>query len=1507
MGALANAVREKYPDAYKDIDDTTLEAAVVEKYPVYAKYVEPIFDVPDDFVSATMQKLGKLKDAGYAGVIQGRQALKVMDVFSGRNPDQAAAEIAELEQSKPVIAKPFERFEKAKGFDAFKGLIKDLAEISAQGVGASVPSLALGAGGAKVGAAVGGPYAPITGTLGLAAGIGLGSAMVESGSTVLEVLAEEGVDIRNKDALAAAFKNPAVMQKAKNKALTRGVVIGTFDAASAGLAGRFLAGAKTTLRKVGGGVAEFTTQSGLGAGGEAAAAVAIGEKPEAKAVAAEAAGEIIPSAIEAALGIRIRRPRPTVTPSAVAPVAPAPVSAAPEVAPAPVPAKSEPIAVKPTPVPVTPKVEPPIAAPTVPAVAPTIAPAEGKAAVPAVEPAKAEVAPTAKPEVAKLTGAEGVTFNPVNLTDKEIGLHFDNLATKPVSFDLVRDPYVLAGYYEVIDAQTQEMKGRRLVAPPDEITGERRVTGRQESVAAQEFSKRMTDALTKLSRGEKVTQNDLALLEKYKSNAIHEAERFSLERTKPEELRGIVPKTEFREKVEKGGTPVSLFDPADMEQKKAANLKRGQSVDVVIGDAVHTAVVTEKSKAAVKLQDDVEVTLKPSDNVTYVKGSIKEVPETMTGKVSAMLDSIEKQAKENIGKGGPLLGSTRFLGVLPSIIIIGMVKIARGTVKFAQWSAEMVRDYGPGIRPRLREIYTKAQTLWNEGHTDAETIRRRAAELAPTKAQVKIRELRTQLQEIRRSASKLVKSFGQEMKSELQFAALAAKGAVQSVIQQQTQARRELVDIVLKLPRKIRGNYLKAIANAKDEKSIRSVMDRLERDIEQHRAETTARQTLEATIKEKDLQRVENLQTALKLPPIASMTVDQMQTLNGILAQYKTGDEFLPVRQLETIDQTTLKGLRTVREVQEHLASQYGLTPAQLPGIKPHPWMYDTQLARQHPLYDLLVDRYNESYLKASARIIELTDEVDALIQTARASRPRDIPGRLVSTDAKIVAWLESNNRAKVAEDMTEAELKAAQKMDEIFKEYYDWLARRETEKKFGSRFEDKYFPHVRRGFLEAWKESGFLNAVKEAFDQFKQTEKLLTILDQKTGAILPYQKWVGFAQFRTGGLVPTRNAAKAFEAYVTALEKARQFDEFIPEIMVYVHSLTPKGLTARGVELDDSLVQFVKTWINSKKGRVASQIVKPGSKTDWALRMGVALTRMRDLGLNVPVGIANVFGEQAGNVTMLGPVAYAKGLARLATSKGRAIAEKYPNFVGRSIWTELNRSANTAGDKLLGGIFALFAESARRSNQVFLLASMTPGEYVSGEISTARLAQLRKEMGKYRVVEGAESIFGKSAEAAVGGQYKKWAIPILVSTVDNARTLAKNIRKDGLKALRTPEAAELFYSVGLGLALGVGMIGYYRELEKDKDRDFIDDIIYKSARDTLSMLGALDPKFWGSFAAPRLSQLILDLSDAAHSILLWEKSKKTGELKGVKKLVKTVTPAGAKPFVEGEKNERRQ
>lgn len=1138
----------------------------------------------------------------------------------------------------------------------------------------------------------------------------------------------------------------------------------------------------------------------------------------------------------------------------------------------------------------------PEVSPVVPAVAPTIAPVEAKASTPV----GAVPAPTAKPEVVSQPEFEAILeIDPAMMTDEQITAYFDRIGAEPLTTAIVRDPYVYSGFNETIANETEKLIGKQIISQPDEITGKRRVLGRTDSVAAEELRTRMKTALDKIARGEKITQNETDFLNKWKSNAMHEAERFAMDRIPSADLKKDIPQTALAERQVRGGVPVSVYEPSEIGQKKAGGLKVGQTAEVLIDDVFHPVMITEKRGETVKLQDDVEVTMNKSDKISYVKGTMKEpVPgapvKAISGKILGVIDAVEKQARADLAllKRPGALGAGKPIGITAQYVIIGMAKLARGTVKFSQWAREMYKEFGPDIRPYLRHIFQKSNQLLKEQHTDAVILRTRAGELAGASLPAKVTPKAVK-EFIGQKPQEKVYTEPQALKIHLTRVQKLSKEIVGSTVKQQTETRRELVQIINTLPRDMRADYLKAVAGAKDEASIGRVLTRLERGIEQSQSIKTARSALEKTIETKSLKNWDNVRQAMKLPPIAEMNSEQFRQLNDVLSKYQTDDEFLPVRQLETIEKTPMKGLKTRREVLEHLAKTYNLKGNEMPDIKPHPWMYDAQLARNHPFYDLLVNRYNLSYLRSASRSVELEREVGDLIRKARDSRARSLTERAIPTDKRIIEWLEADEKTRTTmeKSMTPDEQSAAKRMDEVFGEYYDWMVRREIEKKFGSRFEDKYFPHVRRGFLEAWKEDGIVAAFKEQRDQSKQEEKMLTILDQKTGEILPYQKWVGFTQFRTGGLVPTQNAAKAFKTYVNALEKAKQWDEFIPEIMIYVHALTPATLTERGVAVNDSLKRFVKEWINSKKGRTKEQIVKQGSRLDWALRMGVAFTRIRDLGLNVPVGIANIFGEQAGNLTMLGAKNYIRGTSLLATSKGQRIVKKYENFVGRSVWEQLHDAANDIGDDLSAGLFGIFSQASERGTQVFLLGSMTPEEIRTKNISEERLARLRTDMGEYRVVEGSESVFGKTTEGAVGGQYKRWAVPILASTYANIMEFSKLIGKTGaVGALRSKAGSRLFYSIVLGSAVGLGLKGYYDELGKDKDRNFLEQTIYKSMRDALSLIGVLDPKFIVGFVRPRLAEFIYDLGGAIHDVLWLERSK-GGDLKGVDKLAKIITP----------------
>lgn len=143
---------------------------------------------------------------------------------------------------------------------------RSILEVTLQSLGGSAPVMAAALTGSTLGPA------------GTAAGAGLGSFAVEYANTVQEVMSENGIDGKDPDSIRKALSDPELMAAARTKALKRGVAVGVFDALTAGLAGRLLAGAKPTVASVGSRVAgELGLQAGGGATGEAVAQAATGE------------------------------------------------------------------------------------------------------------------------------------------------------------------------------------------------------------------------------------------------------------------------------------------------------------------------------------------------------------------------------------------------------------------------------------------------------------------------------------------------------------------------------------------------------------------------------------------------------------------------------------------------------------------------------------------------------------------------------------------------------------------------------------------------------------------------------------------------------------------------------------------------------------------------------------------------------------------------------------------------------------------------------------------------------------------------------------------------------------------------------------------------------------------------------------------------------------------------------------------------------------------------------
>ena len=179
------------------------------------------------------------------------------------------------------------------------------ATVTLQSLGRFAPALAVTAG---VGAVSGGATTP------LVASTFMGSLGVEYGAVVDETIREAGFDPEDPRSWSKTLDNQELMDKARDKALTRGIPIAVFDALSMGIAGKLLAGAKPTVSSiVGRGTAELGVQAGAGGAGEYTAqiaeAMAEGKSLEQAMaevkpgeVALEFAAEIAPGAAEIGIG-----------------------------------------------------------------------------------------------------------------------------------------------------------------------------------------------------------------------------------------------------------------------------------------------------------------------------------------------------------------------------------------------------------------------------------------------------------------------------------------------------------------------------------------------------------------------------------------------------------------------------------------------------------------------------------------------------------------------------------------------------------------------------------------------------------------------------------------------------------------------------------------------------------------------------------------------------------------------------------------------------------------------------------------------------------------------------------------------------------------------------------------------------------------------------------------------------------------------------------------------------
>ncbi len=661
-----------------------------------------------------------------------------------------------------------------------------------------------------------------------------------------------------------------------------------------------------------------------------------------------------------------------------------------------------------------------------------------------------------------------------------------------------------------------------------------------------------------------------------------------------------------------------------------------------------------------------------------------------------------------------------------------------------------------------------------------------------------------------------------------------------------------------------------------------------------------AKAKLMKLISDKRLRKVDNYRRALELPPIGKMTTAQLGEFETLLEPFAEDDIFLNERELETVDRTDLKGIRTWREARLKLAEETGATLEDIESIKVtelDEYRYDTALAERNPFYRMLVTESVRKMLEADARYYEVETKAIKLAKKAEKSRKRGLLERAIPQDKQIMEYLEAHKEFKteLAKEMTPEQLDYAHYIEEYFENALEYLIKTQALTKG----RENYFVHMRRTFLEEVRESGLKKAFQSIYRNYIQDEAVFTILDEDTGNILPLEKFFQFSLHRSGELLPTSNITKAFTAYVKMFERKMAYDELIPKMDIYAQALTPQVFTLRGLEVDRSIKKFVYKYINNKKGRRIRWISKQNGKIDMTIRAVRTFTTILDLGLNIPVSLASIIGEQATTFEGLGIKKSALGVTRLRTKKGKQIVKDNKAFIGKSVFAELAEPGKLITERLMEGVFGLFRLATVTANKQFLLGSLTKDEFQSGKISTNRLAELRVDMGRWRKVTGAESLVGGTSAGGAAIQYKTWAVPILSTTLRDIKIFVKDLKKPG-KKLTTKEAKELWRFIAVGSL--VAIVGGLIIGEKD-DRSFLGQMKAKAYRELNTLMQGIGPGLW--LSVPRVAVFVEQLGENFQDILTLEKYKTRKGLKGVEGLKRQLTPVVVKQATRKKKSKR--
>jgi|TARA_R100000093_G_C1945523_1_gene74301 hypothetical protein len=676
------------------------------------------------------------------------------------------------------------------------------------------------------------------------------------------------------------------------------------------------------------------------------------------------------------------------------------------------------------------------------------------------------------------------------------------------------------------------------------------------------------------------------------------------------------------------------------------------------------------------------------------------------------------------------------------------------------------------------------------------------------------------------------------------------------------------------LPAKDRRPFFTRIVNAKTAEAVSKI-----------RGEITAKaaKIKEAKRKESLMKQIRKRVIALKKEKkLSDSNFSKLKEINGIrglkgASEFQLEGLISDLKELKEFDIIVSKKQRAALEklnvLPEDLLRKKVLTREQLKAkgivgekdIMHNMFIPPAYGKSAQPIVEVLRSSLAEASIATRADTNTFIEEYRKLVKASRKSRKMF---QLVSQDNQVISKLEGDTSVELTPEQ--------EALYQFTKDFYATVADFMTKE---GRIRRNYFTHIKRGFLESWKEEGFVEAFKNAFrksEDFRMDASIWENLEE----IVANQKFNPFSLPRSKEGIPyTKDLSKAMEAYARIYFMKKNMDPMMPATNA-IKSL---------VNLPRSN-DFIKQYGQALSGRPMD--LKQPKVMKKIINGFIGYTYWRFLALNWKAGLVNtVAGKMEAIIDQEIPN-FLLGEARFFRKKGQDILKKQQVMDDDVIETSINMFEGTA-DKVKAAFFFNMRGGGRLPwgenwiQGAFYLGQLTKEEFKTGEITPERNREILDEIGN---IQGPYRFFQKPvvARTALGRaftQMKLWMFGKIGSRVKRYKaTFGPEMLKSawGEKKMNKAQRSTLKEMVMLGALI-------YLMLDDEGEDSKVKEVTETLLQDMFSFVDLTSWSWTIRTGAPSFGTLadVLDFFTAVGTGSVYKRDSKygkEGDLKAIPK-----------------------